>query len=124
MSAITINGGSAGVYQPGRCVGQYADPVPLNTFVSNPLTSVSSIHIVTNKQGVNATCKFIDESGRYEANAEVGYTDNCRLFTESGVWTNGTGTLTAAANNAPDGSDGGNVTVRCKFKAGDFTPNS
>lgn len=122
MDYITINGEFS--YRPGECVGRYAAPVDGNAFIATTLVQpAATVRVAENRRGVNVTCKFTDESGLYEADAEVGYTDNCILFTEDGSWRNGTGTITAAANNATDGSDGGNAMIRCKFKTGDFTPN-
>ena len=82
----------------------------------------SRINVTVNKAGANATCEFVDVSGIYEANAEVGKTEVCALVTAEGVWRNGQGTVTGANNGDPTVT-GGNAMLRCQFKAADFTPN-
>jgi hypothetical protein len=71
-----------------------------------------------NKNFVLATCQFLDTSGAYEMNAEVGYTDNCSITTEDGTtYGPGTGTATAAANH--EENPGGTVNFRCKVPVGE-----
>lgn len=100
----------------GRCAARYAVTVNGNTFISDANSTDTDITWKENKNFVHVTCRFTDTSGVYEANAEVGYTDNCRARVElGGGLTGGTGRAVAAANNAADGSNGGNVTLKCTF---------
>lgn len=105
------------IYQAeGLCRAEYADSFQGNFLVSG----VSEITTVVNKNWITVTCKFTDTSGIYESNGEVGSTaDGCEawrsLASGSPVLTGGSGRVTAAANNADDGSDGGNTTIKCKF---------
>lgn len=119
MSAMYINGFLTS-RDDGECVGVYVDVVAGNSYISNPFGEPGTVHVVVNKQGASATCKFTDTSGVYEANAEVGWTESCTLWTDDGIWSGGDGRITAAANNAKDDSNGGNVTMHCTFDADDF----
>ena len=109
MAAASINA------QTDQCYTMYADVVAGNSFISS---GTGSVQVTENKNNVVARCQFTDVSGIYETNAEVGYSsDVCSLVTEDGtVYTGGRVQVTAAANNAEDGSDGGNVTIHCFFK--------
>jgi hypothetical protein len=118
-SGAVVNVPGWGDVVPGQCFTQYTDPVAGNTFISNTETT---IHVAENKNGANATCRFLDVSGVYEDNAETGDIERCFLATEDGtIYDEGTGSVTAAANNDDtfddgDGLDGGNTTMRCQFK--------
>jgi len=99
------------------CVARYPDPSADNVLISNGFGGAAAdIRVVENKNRVKVICRFLDTSGIYEANAEVGYTDDCTYRSAGVTLTNGTGRVTAAANNAKDGSNGGNVTVQCTFE--------
>jgi len=119
------------LWGPGLCAAWYTeihtwDGTPNNRVISNvPAPYVGEFHVTENKNGANATCNFIDGSGAYEMNAEVGYTQNCELWTADGTYYGGgIGTVTVAANNAKDDSNGGNGMIRCKFKNSDQAPPS
>jgi hypothetical protein len=117
----------------GRCFAQYEDPVTQNGFTNTFISDCcgaddTQTKVTENNNGANAWCKFTDTSGVYEDNAEVGDILDCMLITEEGTYINGTGQVTAAANNNPRQTlsvegDGGNVTIHCKFDAEDFIAN-
>ena len=125
---INASGGSSyweGSDTPtGFCGAVYVDVVQDNWYVGNDLTEPESrIHITENEDWVIATCQFTDESVVYEANAEVGVITDCAIALPGDRFlSGGTGTLTAAANNAKDLTDGGNAMIRCKFKNTDAPP--
>ena len=101
--------------QEGFCSAAYVDSFNGNYYVSGYGKVTSEV----NKNWVHVTCKFTDTPGVYESNAEVGSTDDgCtayRSFASRPLLTGGSGRVTAAANNADDGTDGGNTTIKCKF---------
>jgi hypothetical protein len=105
-----------------NCYAMYPSPYMGNIVISNSgWGDPARIRISSNKNMVNVQCKFIDVSGVYETNAEVGDIINCRLLTDMGQYTDGVGKVVAAANNGSN--DGGNVTLHCRFDATSFIPN-
>ena len=124
MASASITDGRPGQYElreitidgiNGECYSRYVDVVNGNDYIWN-VTDVD-ISWKENKNFVHVTCRFTDLSGIYEANAEVAYTtDNCRARVEpGGGLTGGSGRAVAAANNAADGTDGGNAMLKCTF---------
>ncbi len=105
-----------------RCQAAYANPTAGNAAVSNRFAPAERIHIVANKKRIKATCKFTDDSGVYEDNAETGKLASCDLRLADGrIYLGGTGHLTSAANivNEVDGlpfGSGGNTTLHCTFE--------
>ena len=104
------------------CRAEYAVVVdPQNSAVSSRFAPAEDIHVTQNKNMIKATCKFLDTSGAYEDNAEVGPVENCTLITEDGtVYEGGTGHLTSAENLELTVEDlyfgsGGNTTLKCTF---------
>ena len=96
------------------CEAFYDMGVNSNAFVDG---TGEIVHVVVNRNGARATCRFTDTSGVFESNAEVGYTSACVLVTAEGTWEGGTGRVTVAANNSSDGLDGGNASITCRFDA-------
>ena len=122
-SAAEGNPGRPGQYElayidlnalSGFCDSAYVDPVGGNTYIQG----TGEVRVVENNNGAHAVCKVTDTSGIYETNAEVAYSDFCRVLTAEGVWT-GTGQVTAAANHGLD--PGGTAIFRCDLDT--FTPN-
>jgi hypothetical protein len=119
---LDMTGGS--VYsEPNLCLARYETPVNGNSVISDAFNYESSTFRVTeNKNFVKVSCRFIDTSLRYEANAEVGKITNCSAWlTDGRVLTGGEGRVVAAANNEvtggedPTGQDGGNAMISCTF---------
>jgi hypothetical protein len=117
----TIDLTGAGPYRQSLCLARYEEPVNGNSVISDAFSNgETTFKVVENKNFLIASCKFTDTSGVYEANAEVGKITGCSVYLEDGrEYFDGTGSVTAAANNDPDGADGGNVTIRCKFAKDD-----
>lgn len=100
-----------------NCYATYAETVDGNMFISNAASKDStSYKVVINKNQVVASCKFLDTSGIYEKNAEVGDIVACTLITDDGTFTDGIGQVVSAANNTENGTVGGNTTIKCWFK--------
>ena len=102
----------------GYCYAEYTDAFQGNIYI-NSIRGDATTHVVINKKNAVATCKFIDTSGVFEANAEVGDIDGvCSLITSDGTFINGSGKVVAAANNGDQVTEitGGNTTIHCKFE--------
>jgi hypothetical protein len=100
-----------------QCIAYYADPVNGNLFIDNSgAPDSASFKVIINKNMVKASCKFVDISGVFEKNAEVGDILDCTLITEEGSYFNGTGQVVSAANFNKDVTTGGNTTISCTFK--------
>lgn len=116
---IDASGGLYGPYTTASCLAWYTDPVEGNTVISNYETmDTTSYNVNVVKDGlIMAMCKFTDNSGVYEKNAEVGDIIDCTLYTVDGeTYEGGTGQVVSAANIKEDGTLGGNTTIKCTFK--------
>jgi hypothetical protein len=103
------------------CRATYEDVAqPPNSAISSRFLP-ADIRVVMNKNMIKATCTFLDTSGAYEGDAEIGVIENCRLVVDAEtVYDGGTGRVTSAANivdeveGLPFGT-GGNTTIQCTF---------
>lgn len=106
----------------GLCRADYVTPNGLNAAVANRFAPAHSIEVRANKNRLKVTCRFTDDSGAYEDNAETGPVASCAFQAEDGtVHTDGTGRLTSA-NNIVDEVEGfpfgtgGNTMLQCTFE--------